>query len=114
MAFFYSGTTDLFQACPTQLIVTTLASSSAGADIMLLTPASASTSLIEYRLIGGTLDFYFFSGPTPQSVIEQYGGVVGLPTWQPAWAFGFQLCRYVDVLDMIYTLLYFILYVHLP
>ena len=72
--------------------------SSAGADIMLLTPASASTSLIEYRLIGGTLDFYFFSGPTPQSVIEQYGGVVGLPTWQSAWAFGFQLCRYVDIL----------------
>ncbi|KIM86518.1 glycoside hydrolase family 31 protein [Piloderma croceum F 1598] len=68
--------------------------SSAGADIMLLTPASSSTSLIEYRLIGGTLDFYFFSGPTPQSVIEQYGGVVGLPTWQPAWAFGFQLCRW--------------------
>jgi len=76
--------------------MSTRVSSSAGADILLLTPPSANTSLIEYRLIGGTLDFYFFSGPKPQSVIEQYGALVGLPTWQPAWAFGFQLCRYVN------------------
>jgi alpha-glucosidase len=68
--------------------------SSSGADILLLTPPSAKTSLIEYRLIGGTLDFYFFSGPKPQGVIEQYGALVGLPAWQPAWAFGFQLCRW--------------------
>ena len=36
-----------------------------------------------------------------QKVIEQYGALVGLPTWQPAWGFGFQLCRwgYRDVND---------------
>jgi alpha-glucosidase len=51
-------------------------------------------SLIEYRRIGGTLDFYFFSGPSPQKVIEQYGELVGLPTWQPAFGFGFHLCRW--------------------
>ncbi|PSR99298.1 hypothetical protein PHLCEN_2v4157 [Hermanssonia centrifuga] len=68
--------------------------SSAGSDILLLTPPSSNVSLIEYRLIGGTLDFYFFSGPSPQKVIEQYGELVGLPTWQPAWAFGFHLCRW--------------------
>jgi alpha-glucosidase len=45
-------------------------------------------------LIGGTLDFYFFSGPTPQKVIEQYSDLIGKPLWQPAWAFGFQLCRW--------------------
>ena len=44
-------------------------------------------------MIGGTLDFYFFSGPDPKSVIEQYGALVGLPAWQPAWGFGFHLCR---------------------
>ena len=27
-------------------------------------------------------------------MIEQYGALVGLPTWQPYWAFGFQLCRW--------------------
>ncbi|KAJ6528271.1 glycosyl hydrolases family 31-domain-containing protein [Mycena vulgaris] len=66
----------------------------AGADILLLTPPSSNTSLIEYRLLGGTLDFYFLSGPTPQTVMQQYAAVVGTPTWQPIWGFGFQLCRW--------------------
>ncbi|KZT00896.1 glycoside hydrolase family 31 protein [Laetiporus sulphureus 93-53] len=68
--------------------------SSSGSDILLLTPPSSSKSLIQYRLIGGTLDFYFFSGPTPQRVIEQYGELIGMPTWQPAWGLGFHLCRW--------------------
>ncbi|KAI0353239.1 hypothetical protein OH77DRAFT_1497460 [Trametes cingulata] len=66
----------------------------AGSDILLLTPPSSPVSLIQYRLVGGTLDFYFFSGPSPQKVIEQYGELVGRPTWQPAWGFGFHLCRW--------------------
>lgn len=45
-------------------------------------------------MIGGVLDLYFFSGPTPKNVIEQYGALIGLPTWQPAWGFGFHLCRF--------------------
>ncbi|EMD41237.1 glycoside hydrolase family 31 protein [Gelatoporia subvermispora B] len=68
--------------------------SSAGSDIFLMTPPSSPVSLIQYRLIGGTLDFYFFSGPSSQEVVEQYGALIGLPTWQPAWGFGFHLCRW--------------------
>ena len=67
--------------------------SAAGGDILLVTPAGSKVSLIEYRMIGGVLDFYFFSGPTPNSVIEQYGELVGFPAWQPIWGFGFHLCR---------------------
>jgi alpha-glucosidase len=37
---------------------------------------------------------YFFSGPDPKSVIEQYGQVVGFPTRPPNWGFGFHLCRW--------------------
>ncbi|KAJ3793712.1 glycosyl hydrolases family 31-domain-containing protein [Lentinula aff. detonsa] len=68
--------------------------SSSGADILLLTPPGASQSLIQYRMLGGVLDFYFFSGPSPHAVIEQYGALVGLPSWIPSWAFGFHLCRW--------------------
>ncbi|KAG9219873.1 hypothetical protein CCMSSC00406_0009620 [Pleurotus cornucopiae] len=68
--------------------------SAAGADILLLTPPGSAMSLVEYRMIGGVLDFYFFSSPTPQDVIEQYRVLVGLPTWQPIWGFGFHLCRW--------------------
>jgi alpha-glucosidase (family GH31 glycosyl hydrolase) len=68
--------------------------SAAGADILLLSPPGTGKSLIEYRLLGGTLDLYFFSGPSPQEVVEQYSQVVGQPTWMPLWAFGSQLCRW--------------------
>ncbi|KAI0762328.1 glycosyl hydrolases family 31-domain-containing protein [Fomes fomentarius] len=68
--------------------------SAAASDTLLLTPPSSPVSLVQYRAIGGVLDFYFFSGPSPQKVIEQYGELVGLPTWQPAWGFGFHLCRW--------------------
>ncbi|KAF8890700.1 glycosyl hydrolases family 31-domain-containing protein [Infundibulicybe gibba] len=71
--------------------------SAAGADILLLTPPNSNVSLIEYRLLGGVLDFYFFSGPTPANVVEQYGELIGLPTWQPVWGFGFQLCKEANI-----------------
>ncbi|EIW74552.1 glycoside hydrolase family 31 protein [Coniophora puteana RWD-64-598 SS2] len=68
--------------------------SSNGADVLLTTPENSNVSLIEYRLIGGTLDFYFFSGPSPVSVIEQYGETIGYPAWVPAWGFGYHLCKW--------------------
>ncbi|KAI5118349.1 hypothetical protein M0805_009152 [Coniferiporia weirii] len=68
--------------------------SSSGMDILLLTPPNSDVSLVQYRMIGGVMDLYFFSGPTPQTVVEQYGAVTGLPTWQPYWGFGFHLCRW--------------------
>ncbi|KAF8268968.1 glycosyl hydrolases family 31-domain-containing protein [Lactarius quietus] len=69
-------------------------SSGAGSDIILATPPSSNQSLIQFRLVGGTFDIYFFSGPDPKSVIEQYGQVVGLPARLPNWGFGFHLCRW--------------------
>ncbi|KAH9836846.1 glycosyl hydrolases family 31-domain-containing protein [Rhodofomes roseus] len=68
--------------------------SAAGSDTLLTTPPSSPVSLVQYRAVGGTLDFYFFSGPKPQDVIEQYGQLIGLPTWQPLFGLGFHLCRW--------------------
>ncbi|WVR04138.1 hypothetical protein IAU60_001137 [Kwoniella sp. DSM 27419] len=50
--------------------------------------------VIQYRAIGGTLDFYFFSGPSPNDVAAQYAQAVGLPQVMPEWSFGFHLCRW--------------------
>ena len=91
MVFFCSSTQSL--PLDRAVILNTLPSA-AGSDTLLQTPDSSPVSLIQYRLLGGTLDLYFFSGPSPQSAVEQYGALIGLPTWQPLWGFGFHLCRW--------------------
>ncbi|KAG8221683.1 glycoside hydrolase family 31 protein [Butyriboletus roseoflavus] len=82
-----------------RIVMNLMIGSSAGSDIFLQTPPNSQVSLIEYRMVGGILDFYFFSGPTDVEVISQYGATIGYPMWQPAWGFGFHLCRwgYVDI-----------------
>lgn len=63
-----------------------------GMDIKLRNTAGKYS--LEYNVIGGILDLYFFSGPDPVEVAQQYSGVVGLPAMMPYWAFGFHQCRY--------------------
>lgn len=63
---------------------------------------------LEYNTLGGVLDFYFMSGPTPVAVSQQYAKVVGLPAMMPYWSLGFHNCRYgyqdaYDVAEMIYN-----------
>uniref|UniRef100_A0A914CRT0 Uncharacterized protein n=1 Tax=Acrobeloides nanus TaxID=290746 RepID=A0A914CRT0_9BILA len=43
-----------------------------------------------YRTIGGQLEFFFFPGPTPEQVIQQYEQVIGTPFLPAYWALGFQ------------------------
>jgi len=64
-----------------------------GMDVLLVTPPNSTVSLIQYRVIGGVLDFYVVAGPEPKAVIEQYSELLGKPLWTPTWAFGFHLCR---------------------
>ncbi|VDK47462.1 unnamed protein product, partial [Cylicostephanus goldi] len=44
-----------------------------------------------YRTIGGNLDIYFFPGPTPEEVTQQYLALIGKPTLPAYWSFGFQV-----------------------
>ncbi|PIO54829.1 hypothetical protein TELCIR_23797, partial [Teladorsagia circumcincta] len=43
-----------------------------------------------YRTIGGNLDLYFFPGPTPAEVTQQYLGFIGRPVLPAYWGLGFQ------------------------
>ncbi|KAI0134255.1 family 31 glycosyl hydrolase [Xylariales sp. AK1849] len=78
-----------------------------GIDIMI-NNTEDSGQYLEYNTLGGVLDFYFVSGPSPTEVAQQYGQLVGLPTMQPYWGFGFHNCRYgyqdvYDVAEVVYN-----------
>jgi len=44
--------------------------------------------VLSCRVLGGLLDLYFFMGPQPEAVVQQYQQVVGRPAMPPtgAWA----------------------------
>jgi alpha-glucosidase len=52
-------------------------------------------SSIVWRTLGGSIDLYFYSGPTAEEAIKSYQqSTIGLPAMQQYWTFGFHQCRW--------------------
>lgn len=49
--------------------------------------------VLTYRIMGGVLDFYVMTGPTPTAVSIQYQSLIGTPYLPPYWALGYHHCR---------------------
>ncbi len=49
---------------------------------------------ITWRTIGGSIDLYFFSGPSQPEVTRQYQDVIGYPAMQQYWSLAFHQCRW--------------------
>jgi alpha-glucosidase len=49
---------------------------------------------ITYHAIGGSIDLYFFLGPSQPEVTKSYLSAVGLPAMQQYWTLGLHQCRW--------------------
>ncbi|KAK6185390.1 hypothetical protein SNE40_007635 [Patella caerulea] len=63
-------------------------------NAMEVTLSPTTPVTLRYKTIGGILDFYIFTGPSPNEVIEQYLEVIGKPMLPPYWSLGFHNCRW--------------------
>ena len=43
---------------------------------------------------GGELNYYFFAGPDPKKVLEEFTALIGRSPLPPLWSLGYQQCRY--------------------
>jgi alpha-glucosidase len=53
-----------------------------------------SPDYLSFGAEGGELNYYFFAGPDPKRVIEEYTALVGRSPLPPLWSLGYQQCRY--------------------
>lgn len=62
-----------------------------GMDVLI--NSTSDGQYLEYNTLGGVFDFWFFAGPSPVQVTQQYAEVAGTPAMVPYWGLGYHQCR---------------------
>ncbi|CAG5131379.1 unnamed protein product [Candidula unifasciata] len=70
-----------------------LLNSNAG-EVVLQPFGQNQAGAVTYHFLGGILDFYIFTGPSPIYVAAEYAEVIGLPYFPPFWSLGYHLCKW--------------------
>ncbi|KAN0034008.1 hypothetical protein ACTFIV_000488 [Dictyostelium citrinum] len=76
-----------------------LSSSSGNANGVFLLNSNAmdvqlQPNSLTYKVVGGIFDLFFFTGPTPLSVIQQYSQVIGTTHMPSYWSLAYHNCRW--------------------
>lgn len=50
--------------------------------------------IMRFGALGGGIDYYVFTGPTPADVVQAYHWLTGTPPMPPKWALGYHHSRY--------------------
>lgn len=53
-----------------------------------------SADYFSFGATGGELNYYFFAGPQPKTLLSEYTAMIGRIPLPPLWTLGFQQCRY--------------------
>jgi alpha-glucosidase len=53
-----------------------------------------SPDYFSFGAVGGELNYYYFSGPDPKKIVQNYTAMVGRTPLPPLWTLGFQQSRY--------------------